>query len=89
MTDTYEQRLFNRLPLMQKAWQRWLDGDDLGCQELIIHTHQLSGSAALYGHIELGERANELHLLLQREHPFVDCKTAWLKLQQMIMTINH
>lgn len=87
MTDTYEQRLAGRLNAMQNAWRQWLDGDSDSRETLVTHSHQLGGSAALYGYPELGEAANRLHAGIKQQITFSDINRCWQELQAMLVRI--
>lgn len=87
MTSAYKERLQQRLKNMDDAWEQWLDGQLDSREVLIVNSHQLSGSAALYGYAQMGEAANHLHASIQQEASFGDIKDAWLKLRAMLLSI--
>ncbi len=87
MTSTYKERLRERLKNMDDAWEQWLDGQLESREVLIVNTHQLSGSAALYGYVQMGEVANHLHACIRQGTSFGDIKDAWLKLRAMLVSI--
>lgn len=85
--EHYRRRLGQRLDSMRDAWREWLDGDADSRQQLITHSHQLGGSAALYGYAELGECANCLHAAIKRRLPFTEVRDCWRELQVMLESI--
>ncbi len=87
MSSDYEHRLQQRLRVMEAAWQQWLDGDLAGRELLLSNAHQLSGSAALYGYIELGRQAEVLHQALNAEPAFTEARNAWLQLHAHLQAI--
>ncbi len=86
--SSYEQRLKDRLDTLELNWQGWLDGNAHSREQLIVNTHQLSGSAALYGYVAMGEAANRMHVLLKSQTGFAELKKAWLQLKNMLTEIT-
>ena len=86
-TESYEQRLAQRLKQMELAWQELLDGETKAEQVMLTHTHQLRGSAALYGYTQLGESALHLHTLLKEKSDFVATRNAWIAFKNQLQAI--
>lgn len=72
---------------MEQAWQASLDGDGEALNIILMHCHQLSGSAALYGHAQLGESALQLHSLLKSGGDFVTIRDGWMGLKSQMQRI--
>ncbi|MEP0545567.1 MAG: response regulator [Rhodothermales bacterium] len=63
-TSDYARRLPSRLTEMEMLWDLARGGDDAALHTLHKQTHQLRGSAGMYGFSQLGEAARALDIAL-------------------------